>query len=84
MFFNPGDEISLNSIVIDGYITSSKTRIVISIPVGKRLDLISSAKTSLATGILRQNGNYLVGGTEESHGFTMTTLSPSTDLILQA
>lgn len=69
LFFEPGDTITLTSAAFDGYITNSKSRIVISIPVGKRLDYISSAKTSLVTGILRQNNNYLVGSVENPHGF---------------
>ena len=69
MFFKPGDTITLAPAVFDGYITNGKKRIVISIPVGKRLDNITSAKTSLVTGILRQNNNYLVGSVENPHGF---------------
>ena len=69
MFFKPGDTITLAPSVFDGYITDGKKRIVLSIPVGKRLDYISSAKTSLVTGILRQNNNYLVGSVEDPHRF---------------
>lgn len=70
LYFEPGDEINLNQMVANGYITNNKSRIFVTIPVGKRLDHITSAKTSNATGMLRQNGNYLVGGAEESHGFS--------------
>lgn len=69
LFFKPGDTITLAPAVFDGYITDGKKRIVLSIPVGKRLDNITSAKTSLVTGILRQNNNYLVGSVESPHGF---------------
>lgn len=69
LFFKPGDTITLAPSVFDGYITDGKKRIVLSIPVGKRLDYISSAKTSLVTGILRQNNNYLAGSVEDPHGF---------------
>ncbi len=69
LYFEQGDEINLNQMVANGYITNNKSRIFVTIPVGKRLDHITSAKTSNATGMLRQNGNYLVGEAEESHGF---------------
>ena len=69
LFFKPGDTITLAPAVFDGYITDGKQRIVLSIPVGKRLDNITSAKTSLVTGILRQNNKYLVGSVESPHGF---------------
>lgn len=41
----------------------------ISIPVGKRLDNITKAQTSNMTGVLRQNGKYLVGSADTQHGF---------------
>lgn len=68
-FFNPGDEISLSGLTLDGYVTQAGTRLLVSIPVGKRLDKITGARTSLATGVVRQNGNYIVGSASDSHGF---------------
>lgn len=68
-FFEPGDEISLSGLTLDGYVTQSGTRLLVSIPVGKRLDKITGARTSLATGVVRQNGNYIVGSASDSHGF---------------
>lgn len=72
LFFKSGDTITLAPAVFDGYITDGKKRIVLSIPVGKRLDNITSAKTSLVTGILRQNNNYLAGNIESPHRFTQS------------
>ena len=68
-FFEPGDEISLSGLTLDGYVTQAGTRLLMSIPVGKRLDKITGARTSLATGVVRQNGNYIVGSVSDSHGF---------------
>ena len=68
-FFEPGDEISLSGLTLDGYVTQAGTRLLMSIPVGKRLDKITGARTSLATGVVRQNGNYIVGSASDSHGF---------------
>lgn len=68
-FFEPGDEISLSGLTLDGYVTQAGTRLLVSIPVGKRLDKITGARTSLATGVVRQNGNYIVGSASDSHGF---------------
>lgn len=69
LYFEPGDEIDLNQMVANGYITNNKSRIYVDIPVGKRLDRITSARTSNVTGAIRQNGNYLVGSASDSHGF---------------
>ena len=68
-FFEPGDEISLSGLTLDGYVTQAGTRLLMSIPVGKRLDKITGARTSLATGVVRQNGNYIVGSASDSHEF---------------
>lgn len=70
LFFKSGESIDLTGLVLDGYITQSGTRIVLSIPVGKKLDHIKTAKTNLVTGIVRQNGKYLLGTTENGHGFS--------------
>lgn len=70
LFFKSGESIDITGLVLDGYITQSGTRIVLSIPVGKKLDHIKTAKTNLVTGIVRQNGKYLLGTTENGHGFS--------------
>lgn len=82
LYFEPGDEIDLNQLVANGYITNGKTRIYVTIPVGKRLDNIKSAKTSQAKGVIRQNGNYLLGENDTAHGFSQSqgTLSILKDL----
>ena len=72
LFFKPGDKISLTSLAPVGYITNNASRMVVDIPVGKRLDKIANAKTNLVSGIVRQNGNYLVGSIDDSHGFDQT------------
>lgn len=69
LFFKSGDKIDVDQLVVNGYITYNKSRIYVTIPVGKRLDNIKSARTNNVTGVIRQNGNYLVGSASDSHGF---------------
>lgn len=70
LFFRPGDTISLQYVVCNGFLTSDGTVLYVTIPVGKRLDYITGAMTQNTFAYLRQDGNY-IGDSNSSrpHGF---------------
>lgn len=69
MFFEPGDEISIANLIVDGVVTGSNKDLVYTIFLPKSLDHISSASIGGSQGRVRQNGAYLLGGASEVHTF---------------
>lgn len=66
MQYNVGDTLTINRLVLGGFITSSATRIYTQIPVSAKINASSFRITGGET-LIRQIGNYIYGtGTEKA------------------
>lgn len=72
MFYKPGDDVTLNSLVAFGILTTSKTQMMLTIPVAKSLENIQTAQLVGASGLIRQNGKYLINSDGTAFNFTQS------------
>lgn len=72
MFYKPGDDVALNSLVAFGILTTSKTQMMLTIPVAKSLENIQTAQLVDASGLIRQDGKYLINSDGTAFNFTQS------------
>lgn len=68
-YFEPGDEVSIANLLVDGVVTGSNKDLVYTAFLPKSLDHVSGASIRNSQGRVRQNGAYLLGGASEVHTF---------------
>ena len=74
MQYNVGDTLTINRLVINGYVTSSATRIYTQIPIPAKINASSFSITGGDCQI-RQTGNYIYGTATENADITALTLA---------
>ena len=72
MFYKPGDDVEVSSLVAFGVLTTSKTQMMLTIPVAKSLENIQTAQLVNASGLIRQGGKYLINSDGTAFNFTQS------------
>lgn len=73
LYYKSGDTLTLTTLCVAGFLTSSKSQVIFSIPVDKRMDNISKVTVSLTKCQIRHSdGGYIANGIDLSAIGTLT------------